>query len=104
MLSFALIEKNYKSEMYSASVPGFENVQAVIRLRKHTFRPEWGWSIVYNWEYGTNFVTPNLFAEDRLSRKEARIIAVRLMKNASSDDFDKLELFHQNDIRKHEMH
>ncbi len=96
-LHFKLIEKDYKTEIYTTKTLEWNNVPIILQVRMwyHTFLHYW--DVAYTVLYGKYYIV-NIKAEGDLKRKEARYIALKYMKEANINDIYMLNDFYQNAI------
>ena len=103
--NFELTQKDYKDETYKSPVLLYNGkpVQADVNMHYHTFLKYW--SVGYQWNYkqrqdgSFQNGTPAIKSEYAIhSRKEARALAEKYMKDASVEDINKLDKFYQDEI------
>ncbi len=96
-LHFKLIEKDYKTEIYTTKTLYWQKipVELEVRMWYHTFLHYW--DVAYTVLYGKYYIV-NIKAEGDLKRKEARDIALKYMKEANINDIYILNDFYQNAI------
>jgi len=95
-MKFTLVSKDYKTEQYECIIN--ENIKAIVRMLYHTTRKWWSCGI-YFINNKTHHSTPYIDGEDNIeTRKEARKLAIKLMKIAKPDGYKKLGSFYKKEM------
>ena len=100
-MQFKQIRKDYQREWYESEfIWNGKILKARVDMNYHTFLHYW--DVRYYITYKENYATPSLKScnnlKNKMNRTEIRKIAETYMKDATTEDVDKLDEFYKNKI------